>query len=411
MDARFLHAYARILLRVGVNLQQGQNIRIIGEPIHRDFMLILAEEAYRAGGRFVKLQYNDMRHALIRAECQEERHLEYVPGFTIPELQSYLDEDWALLHVDGAEDPDMLAGADKARLATMQRARSLVSQFFTLQVMANRLTWCVAPMPTLKWAEKVLGAGGPGGGDRVEELWKILIPTLRLDQEDPVAAWGKHARMLGGRADALNAMGIDRLHFVGPGTDFTIGLMPRSKFIGGSAKSQKGIGFIPNLPTEEVFTTPDFRRASGKVACTRPVEVLGAPVDGVSFEFADGSVTGFTARKGREALEKFLDMDPHARQLGEVALVDLDSPVNRAGVIFHSILFDENAACHMALGNGYPDAIVDGEKLNEDELRKLGCNISLVHTDFMISSPEVSLFGLAANGDRREIMRKGKLLV
>jgi aminopeptidase len=157
MDTQFLHAYARILLRVGVNLQQGQNIRIAGEPIHRDFMLILAEEAYRAGGRAVKLQYSDERHALIRAACLDARYLDYVPGYVVPELQSYLDEDWALLHVDGAEDPDMLAGADTSRLAAMQRAQSAVSQFFTLQVMANKLTWCVAPMPTRKWAEKVLG--------------------------------------------------------------------------------------------------------------------------------------------------------------------------------------------------------------------------------------------------------------
>ncbi len=409
MDGQFLHTYARILLRVGVNLQQGQNIRVSGEPIHRDFMLILAEEAYRAGGRTVKLQYNDERHALIRSRHLEARYLEYVPGNVVPELQSYLDEDWALLRIDGAEDPDMLADADKGRLAAMQKAHSTVSQFFNLQVMANKLRWCVAPLPTLKWAEKVLGTS-PTGSDPIEALWKILIPTLRLDRDDPVAAWGAHGRTLGRRAETLNEMGIDRLHFLGPGTDLTIGLMPRSRFIGGSATSQKGIGFMPNLPTEEVFTTPDFRRTTGTVTCTRPVEVLGVPVDGVSFEFADGAVTGFKAREGGEALDKFLGMDPHARHLGEIALVDIDSPVNRAGVVFHSILFDENAACHIALGNGYPDAIVDGESLDEEELRRIGCNISLVHTDFMISSPAVSLFAVTRDGGRREIMRNGKLL-
>ncbi len=410
MDTQFLHAYARILLRVGVNLQQGQNIRIAGEPIHRDFMLILAEEAYRAGGRAVKLQYSDERHALIRAACLDARYLDYVPGYVVPELQSYLDEDWALLHVDGAEDPDMLAGADTSRLAAMQRAQSAVSQFFTLQVMANKLTWCVAPMPTRKWAEKVLGPESDGR-DRIEELWKILIPTLRLDRDDPVAAWSDHARMLRQRAEALNGMDIDRLHFVGPGTDLTVGLTPRSRFIGGSATSQKGTAFMPNLPTEEVFTTPDFRRTSGKVTCTRPVEVLGVPVDGMSFEFENGAVTSFSARKGREALEKFLGMDPHAKELGEISLVDEDSPVNRAGVVFHSILFDENAACHMALGNGYPEAIADAGGLDEEALRAIGCNISLVHTDFMISSPQVSLVGITRSGDRRELMRSGKLLI
>jgi aminopeptidase len=404
MDESFLHAYARVLLKAGVNLQKGQNLRIRGEPAHRDLMLVVAEEAYRSGGRTVRLDYVDDRLTRIRADHQDPAHLEYVPGSLEKDLQTLLDEGWALLSLVGQEDPDVFAATDVGKLAKIQQAVSRRSHFFTLQVMANALPWCVAPAPTPGWARKVVGDGSP---DPVRDLWQLLVPILRLDRPAPAAAWAADAALLGGRARALNAMGLDALRFTGPGTDLTVGLMGRSRFLGGPAVTRAGTVFIPNLPTEEVFTTPDFRRTEGRLACTRPVEVMGIPVEGITMEFSAGAVTRFGARSGAEALERFLDMDPAARRLGEVALVDAASPVSRSGKVFHSILFDENAACHVALGAGYPDAVEGGSEAPEEELTAAGCNVSLVHTDFMIGSPEVSVTGLTADGGRRAIIRNG----
>ena len=414
MDSAFLHSYARVLLQVGVNLQPGQNLRILAEPVQREFMLIVAEEAYRLGGRFVRLEYADARLTRIQAQTLESRHLDYVPGFYAKDLQTYLDEEWSLLRLEGQEDPDILADVDKARLATMRQASSRAGHFFQQQVMTNRLTWCVAPAPTPRWARKVLGdAGGsdPAGMDPVEGLWKLFVPILRLDHSDPVAAWKEHSDHLRRRGRALNAMRLEALRFEGPGTDLTVGLMPRSRFIGGGAVSQTGITFIPNLPTEEVFTTPDARRTEGTLRCTRPVEVLGVPVEGITMEFREGLVRRCDAVRGRDALERYLTIDPNAGRAGEISLVDISSPVHRSGRVYHSILFDENAACHLALGNGYPDAIEGGEKLSEDELRALGCNVSLVHTDFMIGSPEVDVFGVTAGGRRTAILRDGSFVI
>jgi aminopeptidase len=411
MDSRSLHAYAQVLLRVGVNLQQGQSLRLRGEPAHREFMLIVAEEAYRAGARAVKFELRDSRHTRIRADNLDARYLEHVPGYVEKELETFLDEEWALLTLDGEEDPGILDEVDKDRLAAIERAESRARRFFSRQVIANRLVWCIAPCPTPKWAEKVLGVPSPDPAKAVGELWDILSPILRLDRQDPVAAWKDHSARLQDRSRALNALHIDRLHVVGPGTDLEIGLMPKSRFTGGSAVSAKGITFIPNLPTEEVFTTPDFRRAEGKVRCTRPVKVMGVPVEGLAFEFTGGEVKSFTAGRGREAVESFLGIDAEARRIGEVALVDAESPVSRSGRTFHSILFDENAACHFALGGGCPDALEGGEAMSEAELRAVGCNVSLVHTDFMMGSPEVSVFGLTAEGSRREIIREGAFLI
>ncbi len=327
-----------------------------------------------------------------------------------PELQSYLDEDWALLSLDGEEDPDALDGADAERLAAMERAAAQARHFFSVEMLA-RLAWCIAPCPTPGWARQVLGAPASGAEEAVEELWSLLVPLLRLDAPDPEAAWLAHMQRLGARARALNDMRLDSLHFTGPGTDLEVGLLPLSRFACASGPCGSGAVFIMNMPTEEVYTTPDVRRARGTARCTRPVKVMGVPVQGARFEFADGAVRRADADRGADALRRYLDIDPQARRLGEVSLVDASSPVARSGRVFNSILIDENAACHVALGGGCPDAIEGGPRMSEAELSAMGCNTSLVHTDFMIGSEDMSVDGLAADGARRPLIRRGRFVL
>ena len=293
----------------------------------------------------------------------------------------------------------------------MERAASQARHFFSLELLANHLVWCIAPCPTPGWARQVLGDGPTDPEAAVRELWALLAPILRLDRPDPVSEWMRHTQSLAARARVLNAWGLESLRFIGPGTDLEIGLLPRSRFACAEAVSAKGTRFIMNMPTEEVYVTPDSRRAQGHVRCTRPVKVMGVPVEEARFEFADGAVRHATARRGGEALQKYLDIDPYARRLGEVALVDASSPVARADRVFHSILLDENATCHIALGGGCPDTIEGGLEMSEEELRAMGCNMSLVHTDFMIGSEELSVTGTSPDGSRHEIIRRGRFVL
>ncbi|NOQ22736.1 MAG: hypothetical protein GQ565_08840 [Candidatus Aegiribacteria sp.] len=400
--------YAEIIVKMAINLQEGQPLLIRTEVVQRKFAKVLAEVAYSRGASLVSLQYSAPElHRLRIDKTLDDDDLMSVPSYLENMYDCYLNDGWSSISLRGPEFPDILEGADPARVGKVSRASSKVMRRFLKGISANRIAWNVCLHPTEAWALKVLGSSE----DWERRIWEVLVPILRLDNDDPAGAWQEHDAELKRRCEHMNRARYDRIHFTGPDTDLYVGMAPNRIFAGGSSINQKGVEFFPNIPTEEIFSTPDFTRTEGFVKTTRPVEVLGTQVTGAWFRFSEGKVVEFGADANRAILEQYLNFDDGARTLGEVALVDANSPIFKSGKVFYNILFDENAACHIALGNGYADCIENGIRMSDDELEETRCNSSLVHTDFMIGSKDISVSGVRKDDYEEKIIEQGIFVI
>jgi aminopeptidase len=398
-------AYARLLLEAGVNLERGQKLMVGAEPVHWPFLAALAEEAYALGAAFVEVDAPHPRVGRARVRNGEASDLTFVPGYQAARFNEMLDGTWARLALVGAEDPELMSDADPQRTATVQKAVRTAARPLMDACSNGTIPWCVAALPTAGWAAKIFGEE-PTDALR-QRLWEAMIPILRLDRPDPAQAWRDLAAASRRRCGTLDQCAIRRLHFEAEETDLTVHLLPASRWQGGSLEGPGGRRFLPNIPSEEVFTTPDFRHTTGRAKVTRPIEILGKPVEGAWFEFREGRVSDFGADEGKTQLDTWFGMDEHAGFLGEVALVDGASPIFQSGLIFHNLLYDENAACHIAFGNGYPFAVEGMEGSTEEEFRAAGINQSLLHTDFMIGTPALNVTGINGTGQETPILRNG----
>lgn len=405
MNQNLLRSYARLLLKTGVNLQPGQKLDIAWETAHRELMEVLVEEAYALGAAYVNPRLATPWIARRRVEHSRPESLDFVPGWMTSYWDEIVRDDWAVISLSGDEDPHVFDGVDSRALGRMMSAVSTRRRGYLQALTKSMFCWNVAAAPTDGWARQVLGPQATA-----DDLWAVLVPILGLDEPDPAASWQKRIDTMAQRRERLDGLKLDRLHFTGPGTDLIVGLMPQSRWRGGDEVCANGRRFAPNLPTEEVFTTPDWRRTEGQAACTRPVEVMGAEVVGARFTFREGRVVAFDAERNKDVLERYLAQDDQANALGEVALVDGSSRIFQSGKVFHNILLDENAACHIALGSGYPDAVEGGRDLDSDALLALGCNESKVHTDFMIGGPDINVDGITGDGKRVRLLEKGNFV-
>jgi aminopeptidase len=406
-----MNSYASLLTGACLGIKDGARLRIVCEPPHREMARLAAVAAWERGAAEVVVAYSDSLLSRAAVDKTGERWLDLPSDFLNAESERLATGGWSYLRLLGDEDPDVWNGVDSGRLQRLNKARSIAALPFQKAARSNAIAWCVAPVPTRAWAHNVYKlSGGQIPSDPEAALWNELLPVLRLDAADPEKKWLADLRLLEARALAMNAKPFASLRFRGPGTDLTIGLSPESRWVGGGGRTLKGDYFAANIPTEEVYTTPDNRLAEGRVAATKPVKVLGATIEKAWFRFEGGKVVESGAERNAEVLARYLDIDAGAKRLGEVAIVEADNPVGRSGLVFDNGLLDENAACHIALGSGYEEAFPAAHKLDEIGRAAAGFNDSLVHTDFMIGSREVDVDAVDARGVATPLLRGGRFV-
>ena len=403
MNKNILREYAKLIAVSGVNVQPRQEVVVRAEPESLDFLETLVEELYLAGAGRVRVEWRYVPLTCLDIKYQDAETLGSVPKWEEEKLRHNSDTLPAMIYLH-SDDPDGMNGIDQEKWALAQQARYKISKPYR-DAMENKYQWCIAAVPGAAWAKKLFPELRTS--QAIEKLWEAILSTSRVD-EDPVAAWEAHNKDLHDRCRYLSGLGIRELRYKSAnGTDFTVGMIPEAQFCGGGETSLQGVFFNPNIPTEECFISPMKGVAEGIVYATKPLSYQGQLIDGFWIRFHEGKAVEWHAEVNNDLLTKLITMDEGSAYLGECALVPQSSPIAQCGYLFYNTLFDENAACHLALGMGYADTIRDFQNKTLEECRALGVNDSMIHEDFMIGCDSMNIDAHTRDGRVVPIFRNG----
>lgn len=405
MNKTILRKYARLIVQMGVNIKKGQGALIMAETDQAEFALMVADEAYKAGAKWVDMRWTNQSFTKLQLRKESVKTLSTTHEWEKARMQQQVEELPVRIWID-SDDPDGLKGVNVEKMQKVNLARMKVRKPYR-DAMENKHQWTIVAVPSAKWAKKVFP--GERTSAAVNKLWDAILETVRVTKDnDPVEAWKAHNASLKARYEKLNACHFESLHYFSEnGTDFTCGLIPGAMWMGGGETLLDGTFFNPNMPTEEIFTSPMKGKAEGTVVATMPLSYQGNLIENFSITFKDGRAVSCKAEKGQELLERMIAMDEGAAQIGELALIPHDSPISNLGILFYNTLFDENASCHIALGMGFPNVLEGYGNMTLEEAHEKGVNDSVIHVDFMIGDNTMNIDGITPDGEVVPVFRNG----
>lgn len=403
MKKTILKKYANLIARTGANVQKGQEVMIYADLDQPEFVKMLVEECYKLGAKKVMVEWDYQPLTKLNVKYRSLKTLSTIEKWEIERLEHRLKTLPVMIYLL-SEDPDGLKGINQQKYSKSSQARYKITKPYR-DKMDNKYQWCIAAVPGEKWAKKMFP--NLRKSQAIEKLWEAILTTSRVD-DNPTSAWENHNKDIKSRCDYLNSLGIKLLEYKSSnGTQFTVGLMENARFLGGREKTLSDIEYNPNIPSEEVFITPKKGEAQGIVYSSRPLSFRGELIENFSIRFENGKAVEVKAEKNEELLRELISMDEGASYLGECALVPYNSPICQSGLIFYNTLFDENAACHLAFGEGFAECIIDFDKYTLEQCREMGCNTSIIHEDFMIGTADLDITAVTRSGERFEIFKNG----
>ncbi|EFM11707.1 peptidase M29 aminopeptidase II [Paenibacillus curdlanolyticus YK9] len=399
-----LEQYAELIVKVGVNIQEGQELFVTCSIDQAELGRLIAAQAYQAGAANVHMEWTDEVTSRLKYEKGADRIFSEYPEWETQKRDAFINRGAAFVAVISSS-PDLLKGIDPNRIGSFQKASGAGLKNYRRAIQSDQVAWTVVAAASEAWATKVFPNVEPA--QAVDQLWKAIFDSVRLNTPNPVEAWAAHNENLHAKVHVLNAKRYAKLHYRAPGTDLTIELPEKHLWVGAASETKNDIPFMANMPTEEVFTVPYRNGVNGYVSSTKPLSYGGNIIDNFKITFENGRIVTAEAQQGQDILQQLVETDEGSHYLGEVALVPHESAISQSNILFYNTLFDENASNHLAIGSGYAFNVEGGKQMSPDELVAAGVNASITHVDFMIGSAEMDIDGILADGTSEPVFRKG----